>query len=61
MSTFKFKHEENNEDLMPKALAILEDSSDEEKSETDNPPMDGFAYLKSVIKERKRIADTVTA
>lgn len=57
----KFKHDESNQDLMPKALAILDDSSDEEISDSDNPPMDGFAYLKSVIKERKRIADTVTA
>jgi len=60
MSALKFKHDEGPEDLMPKALAIPDDSSEEENSD-ENPPMDGFAYLKSVIKERKRIPDTVTA
>jgi len=61
MSALKFKHDEGPEDLMPKALAIPEDSSDEENEGNANPPMDGFAYLKSVIKERRRIPDTVTA
>eukprot|EP00088_Acartia_fossae_P000130 TRINITY_DN1003_c0_g1_i1.p1 TRINITY_DN1003_c0_g1~~TRINITY_DN1003_c0_g1_i1.p1 ORF type:complete len:357 (-),score=80.86 TRINITY_DN1003_c0_g1_i1:175-1245(-) len=63
MSSLKFKHEEKDEDLMPKALDIPDDSSDEdsESSREKNPPMDGFAFLKSVMKERKRIADVHTA
>jgi len=59
MSSIKFNTSSlgGSDDLGQKALAVSSDDTDEESG----PPMDGMAYLKQVIKERKRIADTVVA
>ena len=61
-STIKFKREEEGEgegpDLMSAALYVEE--AEEEEEEDGRPPQDGMAYLRQVIKERKRVPDTVT-
>ena len=58
-NSLKFDHEEKegNEDLMSAAL-FVEAAEDEDDG---RPPQDGMAYLRQVIKERKRVPDTVTA
>jgi len=59
MSTLKFNREETqNEDLMAAALYVDPGDKDEDENE---PPQDGMAYLRQVIKERKSVPDTVTA
>lgn len=50
--------EDTGDDLMKQALQV---SSDSDAEENKGPPMDGMAYLKQVVKERKRIAQTVVA
>jgi len=47
-----------DEDLMSAALYVGDISG---KDDDDKPPQDGMAYLRQVIKERKRVPDTVTA
>jgi len=62
MTTVKFKkNEQASENLMAKALDVSSDAETDEEGGEAGPPMDGMAYLKQVIKERKRIPDTVTA
>ena len=51
------KLKEGNEDLMSAAL-FVEAAEDEDDG---RPPQDGMAYLRQVIKERKRVPDTITA
>jgi len=48
-----------NDDLMSAAL-FVEDSKDKDDDDG-RPPQDGMEYLRQVIKERKRVPDTVTA
>ena len=58
--TIKFNREEeegDGPDLMSAALYVEEA---EEEEEDGRPPQDGMAYLRQVIKERKRVPDTVT-
>jgi len=47
-----------NDDLMSAALYV--DTNDKDDDD-EKPPQDGMAYLRQVIKERKRVPDTVTA
>jgi len=49
---------EESEDLLSAALHV--EAADNEDDD-DRPPQDGMAYLRQVIKERKRVPDTVTA
>ena len=59
--TIKFNREkeegEEGPDLMSAALYVEEA---EEEEDDGRPPQDGMAYLRQVIKERKRVPDTVT-
>ena len=61
-ATLKFQRDEEEEgdgpDLMSAALYVEE--ADEEEEEDGRPPQDGMAYLRQVMKERKRVPDTVT-
>jgi len=62
MSKLKFKQDDKSEELLPQALALVDDDSDDDMENGDNnPPMDGFAFLKSVIKERKKVAEVTVA
>jgi len=59
--SLKFKSEDDNactDDLMAAALYV--DTNDKDDDD-ERPPQDGMAYLRQVIKERKRVPDTVTA
>jgi len=58
----KFKSKDNegdDDDLMP--AAILVEESTKSGDEEEGPPQDGMSYLRQVVRERKRCADTVTA
>jgi len=59
--SLRFKTEDEgggNDDLMSAALYV--DTNDKDDDD-EKPPQDGMAYLRQVIKERKRVPDTVTA
>ena len=55
----KMNHEDTEEDLMAKCLYV--DVKDDEDDEEETAPKDGLDYLRKVIKERRRVPDTVTA
>jgi len=55
----KFKSNDGEgDDLMPAAILVEESTKSEEE---EGPPQDGMSYLRQVVRERKRCADTVTA
>jgi len=59
--SLKFRSEDEDggsDDLMAAALYV--DTNDKDDDD-ERPPQDGMAYLRQVIKERKRVPDTVTA
>ena len=60
-TTIRFKREEEEDEegpgLMSAALYVEEAEEEEDEG---RPPQDGMAYLRQVIKERKRVPDTVT-
>ena len=58
-NSITFNHEEKagSEDLMSAAL-MVEAGEDEDDG---RPPQDGMAYLRQVMRERKRVPETVTA
>lgn len=58
--SLKFNHGEDggNDDLMSAALYVDTNDKDDDDG---RPPQDGMEYLRQVIKERKRVPDTVTA
>ena len=58
-NSITFNHEEkgDNEDLMSAALMVEDGDAEEEGG----PPQDGMAYLRQVMRERKRVPETVTA
>merc|ERR1712129_29288 len=56
-----FRNEDDggcNDDLMSTALFVDTNDKDDDDG---RPPQDGMEYLRQVIKERKRVPDTVTA
>ena len=55
--TFNHEDKEGSEDLMSAAL-MVEAGEDEDDG---RPPQDGMAYLRQVMRERKRVPETVTA
>ena len=59
-NSITFNHEEkgDNEDLMSAALMVEGGDKEEEEG---GPPQDGMAYLRQVMRERKRVPETVTA
>ena len=60
MSSLTFNRDSDegkSEELMSAALFVEAADTVEEE---DGPPQDGMAYLRQVIKERKRVPDTVT-
>ena len=61
MSQIKFNTGEDKEgpELMTAALYV-EEADKEEEEEDGRPPRDGMAYLRQVIKERKRVPETVS-
>merc|ERR1712129_389622 len=59
--SLKFRNEDDgggNDDLMSAALFVDTNDKDDDDG---RPPQDGMEYLRQVIKERKRVPDTVTA
>lgn len=58
-NTLKFgdKVNDDEDDLMSAALFVDQGK----EGEDEGPPQDGMAYLRQVMKERKKCADTVTA
>jgi len=58
--SLKFNNGEDggNDDLMSAALFVDTNDKDDDDG---RPPQDGMEYLRQVIKERKRVPDTVTA
>lgn len=59
--SLKFNNEGDgggNDDLMSAALFV---DTNDKNDDDGRPPQDGMEYLRQVIKERKRVPDTVTA
>ena len=56
--TFNHEEKEGSGDLMSAALMVEAGDKDEDD---ERPPQDGMAYLRQVMRERKRVPETVTA